>query len=491
MSIEPATMWADWARAVPALGPSAVHDAPDDPAAAAVRLARAGLDEEHVVYEQAGIWYFAAGGAVTLTVDAARVVARAGGRSWTVPVDGPPLDPVADAVAALGQPGAADRHLYGWAAFELAHMLHGDPAEAGAEPLLHLVVPSVEVALRPGKAEVRAIGDAWTRRVCALLADAAAPDAEAAALPALPALPELPDPSELPEMPDLLDLLDAEKLIAAGGPAYRQAVARGVADIHAGLVGKAVLSRAVPLPPGGVPDFAASYLAGRRANTPARSFLLNLGGWRAAGFSPETVVEVDPSGRVSTQPLAGTRALGPDPEENERLRRELLTDAKEVHEHAISVRLACEQMESICRRGSVIVEEFMTVKERGSVQHLASRVAGSLEEVVGPWQAFAALFPAITATGVPRAAALTALTRHEVEPRGLYGGAVFRVGTDGSLDAALVLRTLLGRGERTWLRAGAGVMGQSAPEREYEETCEKLRSVVPYVRFHRLVGDSR
>nr|WP_263641819.1 chorismate-binding protein [Microbispora cellulosiformans] len=187
-----------------------------------------------------------------------------------------------------GSPGAAD--LYGWAAFELAHMLHGDPAEAGTEPLLHLIVPSVEVALHPGKAEVRSIGDTWTRKVCALLADAATPDAEAAM--ALPALP------------------DAEKLIAVGGPAQRQAVARDVADIHAGLVGKAVLSRVVPLPPGGVPDFTASYLTGRRANTPARSFLLKLGGWQAAGFSPETVVEVDPSGRVSTQPLAGTRALG-------------------------------------------------------------------------------------------------------------------------------------------------------------------------------------
>ncbi|MEV6983681.1 salicylate synthase [Sphaerisporangium sp. NPDC051017] len=476
MSIEPATVWADWARAVPALGPSTVHDAPDDLAAAAVLLTRAGLGQEHVVYEQAGIWYFAAGNAVTLTVDAAQVVARARGRTWIVPIDGRPLDQVAGAVAALGRTGAADRHLYGWAAFELAHVLHGDPAEAGTEPLLHLIVPSVEVALRPGKAEVRADGDAWTRKIRALLTSEPAPDARVAAdaqvAAALPALP------------------DAERLIAAGGHAYRQAVARGVADIHAGLIGKAVLSRAVPLPPGDVPDFAATYLVGRRANTPARSFLLNLGGWQAAGFSPETVVEVDPSGRVSTQPLAGTRAFGPDPEENERLRRELLTDAKEVHEHAISVRLACEQMESICRPGSVIVEEFMTVKERGSVQHLASRVAGRLEEAVGPWSAFGALFPAITATGVPRAAALTALTRHEAGPRGLYGGAVFRAGTDGSLDAALVLRTLFGRGRRTWLRAGAGVMGQSAPEREYEETCEKLRSVVPYLRFQSLLRDS-
>ncbi|MGW0593039.1 chorismate-binding protein [Streptosporangium sp. NPDC002607] len=212
------------------------------------------------------------------------------------------------------------------------------------------------------------------------------------------------------------------------------------------------------------------------------SFLLNLGGQRAAGFSPETIVEVEANGRIRTQPLAGTRSLGPDAAENDRLREELRTDPKEVHEHAISVRLAAEEMETICRPGSVVIEEFMTVKARGSVQHLASRVAGRLRENLGPWSAFAALFPAVTV--VPKSAALAALNRHEPEPRGLYGGAVFRAGTDGSLDAALVLRTLFAHGNHTWLRAGAGIMGQSTPEREYEETCEKLRSVVPHLRFH-------
>jgi salicylate synthetase len=81
-----------------------------------------------------------------------------------------------------------------------------------------------------------------------------------------------------------------------------------------------------------------------------------------------------------------------------------------------------------------------------------------------------------------------AVTRHEAEPRGLYGGAVFQAGTDGSIDAALILRTLFDRGERAWLRTGAGVMGPSRPEREYEETCEKLRSVVPHLRLQRKQG---
>ncbi|MGJ6968535.1 salicylate synthase [Streptosporangium sp. G11] len=458
--------WADWARAVPGLECAALFDAPDDPARAAVRLARAGLGEQYALYEHAGVWYFAAGSAVTLTADATEVVAHADGRTWTTATEGRPLDRIAEALTALGSNGEATRHLYGWATFELAHLLHGDPAAAGTQPLLSFLVPCVEVALRPGKADLRAVDEAWAAKVTALLQS---PDDLVAADAAMTS------PAAT----------DAERLIASGASAYRHAVARSVADIQAGLLEKAVLSRVVVLPEGNDPDFAASYLAGRRANTPARSFLLDLGGRRAAGFSPETVVEVEANGRIRTQPLAGTRALGPDLAENDRLREELRTDPKEVHEHAISVRLAAEEMETICRPGSVVIEEFMTVKARGSVQHLASRVAGRLREDLGPWAAFAALFPAVTVTGVPKSAALAAVNRHEPEPRGLYGGAVFRAGTDGSLDAALVLRTLFAQGERTWLRAGAGVMGQSTPEREYEETCEKLRSVVPHMRFHR------
>lgn len=131
----------------------------------------------------------------------------------------------------------------------------------------------------------------------------------------------------------------------------------------------------------------------------------------------------------------------------------------------------------MCQPGTLVVDEFMAVLERGSVQHLASRVSGRLALGHDGWDALAAVFPAITATGVPKAAAFAAIRSYEPEPRGLYSGAVISADADGSLDAALVLRTAFQRDGRTWLRAGAGIVGASRPERELEETREKLRSV--------------
>ncbi|EFL38619.1 salicylate synthase [Streptomyces griseoflavus Tu4000] len=465
MSTGPRNTWDSWARSVMPLARASTLEPSPDPAATATRLAQARLADQYVVYEaEGGVWHFAAGSAVSLTAHANAVTARAAGRTWTSRTEGRPVTAFAAALSALSTTHGASgggRHFYGWAAFELAHLLHADPENAGDGPLLHAMVPAVEVTFTETATVVRAVDEAWLRKVADLLAERT--------------------PRQL--LPDGATREASERVIAAGTAAYGGAVTRTVEDIRAGRLEKAVLSRKVPLPAAPAVDFAATYLAGRRSNTPARSYLLDLGGYRAAGFSPETVLEVAENGRVSTQPLAGTRAHGPDPAENDRRRAELLSDPKEIHEHAVSVRLAWEEMAAVCRPGSVVVEEFMAVRPRGSVQHLASRVTGRLSESAGPWDAFASLFPAITATGVSKRDALHTLARHEDGPRGLYGGAVFRGSTAGALDAALVLRTLIGDGEETWLRAGAGVTAQSSPDREIEETCEKLRSVAPYLRF--------
>ena len=468
MSTGSRNLWEAWARSVPPLACASTREPCPDPAATATRLARAGLAGQYVVYEsEGGVWHFAAGSDVSVTADATGVTARAAGRTWTSRTQRRPLTAFADALAALSPVSASpdesgeERRFYGWAAFELAHLLHADPATAGDQPLLHALIPSVEVTLTGDSTVVRAVDEAWARKVADLLAEPAAEQTS----------------HDQPARDR------TEDVIAVGTAAYGRAVSRTVRDIRAGLLEKAVVSRQVPLPAEPRPDFPATYLAGRRANTPARSYVLDLGGYRAAGFSPETVLEVGDDGRVSTQPLAGTRALGADPAENERRRAELLSDPKEIHEHAVSVRLAWDEMAAVCRPGSVVVEEYMAVRPRGSVQHLASRVTGRLRPDAGPWDALASLFPAITATGVSKRAALQALARHEEGPRGLYGGAVFRGSTSGALDAALVLRTLIGAGDEAWLRAGAGVTAQSSPERETEETCEKLRSVAPYLRF--------
>ncbi|RII86070.1 salicylate synthase, partial [Clavibacter californiensis] len=138
-------------------------------------------------------------------------------------------------------------------------------------------------------------------------------------------------------------------------------------------------------------------------------------------------------------------------------------------------------MAPVCRPGSVRVEEFMVVEERGTVQHLASRVAGELVDGLTCWDALAALFPAVTASGVPKRAAFDLIRRLEGHDRGLYAGAVLRIDADGALDAALVLRTLFRRDGTTWLQAGAGVVGASRPTRELEETREKLASIADHV----------
>ncbi|WP_235783756.1 salicylate synthase [Amycolatopsis orientalis] len=356
---------------------------------------------------------------------------------------GKPLDVVGKALAAAG---IADWRAYGWAAFELAHVLHDTASASG--PLACLMIPRAEVRLDGASALVRAATESEVDELAERLAVAIAPETPADA-----------------RVPADLD---------HDAAAYREMVAAAVGDIRAGKLDKVILSRVVPVE--GDLDLAATYLAGRRGNDPARSYLLRLGGWEAAGFSPEIVARVTADGRARTQPLAGTRALDGDALDVAR-RAELYRDAKEVFEHAISVRLAAAELDEVCAPDSVGVSEFMSVRERGSVQHLGSDVAGDLADGKTAWDALTALFPAVTASGIPKAAACEAIGRLEPGPRGLYSGAVLTADADGSLDAALVLRSVFRYEGRTWLRAGAGIVAQSTPDRELEETREKLRSV--------------
>jgi salicylate synthetase len=451
-----------WAARVPAPHRTSLPPVPADRLAAAVNLATAGTAQPYLLYEAGDTVTVALGAAAQLRLSAAGLRLETADRTWTVPLPDQPLAAVSEAVRALAELAGdeAARRLYGWALFELAHLLHGTAGNARIDgDLLHLIVPETEVLLSPGETVVTAT-DPRSAGYVRVLLDEPAPTARI-------------DHSA----PELTALVEHD----ADG--YRGAVAEIVAQITEGRLGKAVPSRVVPLDDVPPVDLPATYLSARAANTPARSFLLDLGGWHAAGLSPETVLEARPDGRITTQPLAGTRALGPDAARNDVLRAELLADPKEVHEHAISVKLACTELERVCAPGSVAVEEFMTVRERGSVQHLASRVSGRLDGRADAWTALSVLFPAITATGVPKHEALTALLEHEGGPRGLYGGAVIAADTAGALDAALVLRTIFRRGGRTWLRAGAGVVLGSNPDREFAETCEKLHSLVPHLRL--------
>ncbi|MFF3438317.1 salicylate synthase [Streptosporangium sp. NPDC002721] len=445
-----------------------------DPLRLVALLAGSGLFDDYTVYERPGLWTFAGGvtGEVILEPGVVRSRWRDGPSATPAdsleslasfdsldPLDS--LDPRTSAASVdfaeeswTGRPSAALEaalraapwpvwNAYGWIAFEFASL-------TPAGRLAHLVVPRTEVRIEAGRALVVSVDAGEAERVAELLSGRGAP--------ATPA----PKPVD----------------VRPGGDVYRSRVARAVSEIDAGLYEKVIVSRRLPIP---FPvDVVATYACGRAANTPARSFLLDLDGFQAAGFSPEVLVRVDEHGTVATQPLAGTRAFGRGEDVDSRTRRELENDPKEIFEHAVSVRASQDELYRVCAPGTVKVTGFMAVKERGSVQHLGSSVSGELSPGRTGWDALDALFPGVTASGIPKAPAIDAIARLE-EPRGLYAGAVLAVSQDGAMDAALVLRAIYSENGQAWLRAGAGIVSGSTPEREYEETCEKLSSIAPYV----------
>jgi salicylate synthetase len=267
--------------------------------------------------------------------------------------------------------------------------------------------------------------------------------------------------------------------VAADTTDYRARVGAAIAEIAAGDYHKVILSRSVAVP--FALDFPSTYRLGRRHNTPARSFLLRLGGFRALGYSPELVAAVRGDGVVVTEPLAGTRALGRGAARDRQARDDLESDTKEIVEHAMSVRSSLQEIAEVAEPGSAAVVDFMAVRERGSVQHLGSTVTGRLDASKDRMDALETLFPAVTASGIPKAAGVDAILRLDESPRELYSGAVVMFSADGGLDAALTLRTVYERDGRTWLRAGAGIIGASDPDREFEETCEKLATLAPHL----------
>lgn len=428
---------------------SARTELSEDPLSLIAALAEAKLFDQYVVYEREGEWRFAGGVLGEVTMSGSEVRRRWLTDESAAPLGPHPLRQVQEQLAAMP---VEDWNAYGWMAFEAARVYAGPMTDTADTDLLHMVVPHSEVRLGRGQALVRSADQETLDALIGLLAT-----------PAVHRDRSAPSPVEVRE----------------SATEYLGLVARAIEEIRSTGLQKVILSRVVRVP---FPvDFVGTYLRGRAHNTPARSYLLHLGGHRVVGFSPETVAEVSANGEVVTRPLAGTRARGLGEQEDERLRAELLADPKEIAEHVLSVKLAEEEMATVCRPGTVSVRELLSTRLRGSVQHLGSTVQGLLADDATAWDVLRAVFPAVTASGIPRAPAYACIARLEKERRGIYGGAVLMAASSGELDAALVLRSVFEEGGRTWLRAGAGILAGSSPARELEETCEKLRSVAPYV----------
>lgn len=413
------------------------------------RLASADRFGEYVMYERPGQWVFAADPIGSIELDATELRVTWHGETTVTAWEGSPARALDRALAMIP---AHEAGAYGWIGFEFcAWALQATAHVGGRTPLAHLMIPRVEVTV-----------DEFGVRI------AGATPEEAADIGDLIAASQ---ETELPRAYPIDVRVDPT--------GYQDRVAEAVAEIGAGRYQKVILSRKVDLP--FTVDVPSTYRLGRANNTPARSYLLRLGGLESAGFSPELVVSVDDDRVVTTEPLAGTRAFGRGQVEDMAARAELVSDPKEIVEHAISVQLSFAEISSVADPGTPAVSDFMAVRERGSVQHLASTVRGTLAADRSGWDALEVLFPSVTASGIPKREGVDSVFRLDGAPRGLYSGAVVTVSPTGALEATLVLRAVYQTAEGAWLRAGAGVVGQSKPEREFEETCEKLGSIAPYV----------
>ena len=215
------------------------------------------------------------------------------------------------------------------------------------------------------------------------------------------------------------------------------------------------------------------YRCLRAINPSPYMYYLSLGGDRhVVGTSPEKLVQVE-GRRVETRPLAGTRRRGADPAEDDRLEKELLADLKERAEHVMLVDLGRNDVGRVARPGTVKVDRLMEVERYSHVMHISSTVSGELRDGFTSIDALRAAFPAGTVSGAPKIRAMEVIAELEPDQRGVYAGSLGYVSFGGNLDMAITLRTVVVANGVAYVQAGAGVVADSRPEREFEETLEK------------------
>lgn len=223
------------------------------------------------------------------------------------------------------------------------------------------------------------------------------------------------------------------------------------------------------------------YRALRMINPSPYMFYLKLGDITILGSSPETMVKLVKK-RAMLKPIAGTRRRGSTVDEDLALEKELLNDEKELAEHVMLLDLGRNDLGKVCVNGSVKVDEQMVIERYSHVMHIVSQVSGTVRDDKTAVDVFESTFPAGTVTGAPKVRAMEIIEELEVSPRGPYAGAVGYFSYpdedgDVNMDSAITIRSFLFKGEEGWLQAGAGIVYDSIPEREYKETLNKLNAL--------------
>ncbi|WP_017981144.1 anthranilate synthase component I [Methanocaldococcus villosus] len=253
---------------------------------------------------------------------------------------------------------------------------------------------------------------------------------------------------------------------------FISAVERAKEYIFAGDIFQVVLSRRIKVNIDGLDTFLI-YKKVREINPSPYMYYLDFGERKIIGSSPEILVKTNENREVITRPIAGTIRRGKDEKEDKELERILLNDEKERAEHVMLVDLARNDIGKISKYGSVKVTEFMKIEKYSHVQHIVSNVIGKLKDKYDSFLAVKATFPAGTLSGAPKVRAMEIIDELEKSYRGPYGGGVGYFSWDDVMDMAITIRTYVVKKDNAYIQVGAGIVADSIPEKEWEETERK------------------
>jgi anthranilate synthase component 1 len=376
--------------------------------------------------------------------------------------------------------------LYGYLGYDMIRLVEHLP-DVNPDPLglpdAVFLRPSVVLVVDGVKGEVTIVSPAWTGS--GLGAKAAYAQAAERVMDAVRDLDRSP----------ALAAGDQEGEAAPGEPVsntshadYLATVAKARDYIRAGDIFQVVPSQrwAVPF---GLPPFAL-YRALRRTNPSPYMFYFNFGAFQVVGASPEILVRVK-AGRVTIRPIAGTRPRGATPSEDAALEAELLADPKERAEHLMLLDLGRNDVGRVARIGTVDPDEQFIIERYSHVMHIVSNVTGTLAEGEDALSALLAGLPAGTVSGAPKVRAMEIIDELEPVKRGVYGGGVGYFAAQGDMDICIALRTGVIKGGTLYVQAGGGVVHDSDPEAEYEETVNKSKALVQAARDAFLFTGSR
>ncbi len=392
------------------------------------------------------------------------------------PLPGAPLDSLRALIAESrvdlpeGLPAIASG-LFGYLGYDMIrlveHLPNINPDPLGL-PDAVLMRPSVVAVLDGVKGEVTLVAPAWA--ASGLSARAAYAQAAERVMDALRDLDRAPaaqrDLGEAATVGEMTSNFTHE--------GYKQAVERAKDYIRAGDIFQVVPSQrwaqSFTLPP------FALYRSLRRTNPSPFMFFFNFGGFQVIGASPEILVRLR-DGEVTVRPIAGTRMRGATPEEDKALELDLLADKKELAEHLMLLDLGRNDVGRVAKVGTVRPTEKFIIERYSHVMHIVSNVVGQIADGEDALSALLAGLPAGTVSGAPKVRAMEIIDELEPEKRGIYGGGVGYFAGNGEMDFCIALRTAVLKDETLYIQAGGGVVYDSDPESEYQETVNKSRAL--------------